>query len=275
MIPLDAVFNQTAGNYATAVFGLMAGAVFLYGLNYWRKNKNPVVLFMILGGLTTVLIEPLLDIIGLAWHPMHGQNTAFELIGRPIPVWVVAVYLMYFGALGSLNYLAFRKGVTTRAVWLWFCVPVVLDILMEEIMMNFDLYIYYGKQPLILIQHFPFWWAPCNSMGEFVAIAVFTTMGTSLRGSKLLLIPLLMPILDGVGFMLVGLPSIYVLNTADVPAWLTNLAGVATFALSALMVHGVALVVANDSPLLRVDYSLTANLQRKARVSAHASRQVA
>ena len=48
-------------------------------------------MFMMLGGLTTTLVEPLLDIIGLAWHPMHGQNTAFELIGRPIPVWVVAV----------------------------------------------------------------------------------------------------------------------------------------------------------------------------------------
>ena len=250
-IPIDAVFNQTAGNYATAIFGVMAGVVFLYGLKYWRDTKNPIVMFMMLGGLTTTLVEPLLDIIGLAWHPMVGQNTAFELIGRPIPLWVIAVYLMYFGGLGSLNYLAFKKGVSTRAVWLWFCVPVLLDIVMEEIMMNFDLYIYYGKQPLILMQHFPFWWAPCNSMGEFIAVALFALMGSSLRGWKLLLIPLLMPILDGVGYMLVGLPSIYVLNTDNVPPLLTNLAGVATFALAALMVHGVALVVANDSPLRR------------------------
>lgn len=262
-IPLDAIFNQTAGNYATAIFGVMAGAVFLYGLKYWRNTKTPIVMFMMLGGLTTTLVEPLLDIIGLAWHPMHGQNTAFELIGRPIPVWVVAVYLMYFGGLGSLNYLAFRKGVSTRAVWLWFCVPVLLDIVMEEIMMTFDLYIYYGQQPLILMKHFPFWWAPCNSMGEFIAVALFASMGTSLRGWKLLLIPLLMPILDGVGYMLVGLPSIYVLNSADVPQWLTNLAGVATFALAALMVHGVALVVATDSPLRRSSNSPIADLLRK------------
>ena len=161
VIPLDAVFNQTAGNYATAIFGFMAGAVFLYGLTYWRDTKNPIVIFMMLGGLTTTLIEPLLDIIGLAWHPMHGQNTAFELIGRPIPVWVVAVYLMYFGGLGSLNYLAFKRGVTMRSVWIWFSAPMLLDIVMEEIMMHFELYIYYGQQPLILIKNFPLWWAPC------------------------------------------------------------------------------------------------------------------
>ena len=99
---------------------------------------------------------------------------------------------MYFGGLGSLNYLAFKKGVTTRMVWIWFCAPVLLDIVMEEIMM---------------------------------------------------------PIMDCVGYMLVGLPSIFVLNSENVSPLVTNLAGVATFALTALCVHGVALVVATDSPL--------------------------
>lgn len=264
VIPLDAAFNITAGNYATAIFGVMAGAVFLYGLKYWRDTKNPIVMFMMLGGLTTVLIEPLLDIIGLAWHPMHGQNTAFELIGRPIPMWVVAVYLMYFGGLGSLNYLAFKRGVGTRAVWIWFSAPMLLDIVMEEIMLHFDLYIYYGQQPLILIREFPLWWAPCNSIGEFAAIALFALMGDSLRGWKLWLIPLLMPIMDCVGYMLVGLPSIFALNSPDVPMWLTNLAGVATFALTALVVHAIALVVASDSPLRRgASSSPIAELLRK------------
>jgi hypothetical protein len=255
VIPLDAVFNQTAGNYATAIFGVMAGVVFLYGLKYWRDTKSPIVIFMMLGGLTTTLVEPLLDIIGLAWHPMVGQNTAFELIGRPIPVWVVAVYLMYFGGLGSLNYLAFKKGVSTRGVWLWFCVPVLLDIVMEEIMMHFVLYIYYGQQPLILIQHFPLWWAPCNSMGEFIGVSLLALIGANLRGWKLVLIPILMPIMDAVGYMLVGLPSIYVLNTEHVSPLVTNLAGVATYALTALCVYGVALVIATDSPLRKGNVS--------------------
>ena len=249
VIPLDAVFNQTAGNYATAIFGVMAVAVFLYGLKFWRDTKNPIVMFMMLGGLTTTLVEPLLDIIGLAWHPMHGQNTAFELIGRPIPVWVVAVYLMYFGGLGSLNYLAFKKGVTTRMVWIWFCAPVLLDIVMEEIMMHFDLYIYYGQQPLILIKNFPLWWAPCNSMGEFIGVSLLALMGANLRGWKLLLIPIMMPIMDCVGYMLVGLPSIFVLNSENVSPLVTNLAGVTTFVLTGLCVYGVALVMGTDSPL--------------------------
>ena len=248
-IPVDAQFNVVAGNYATAIFGTMAAVVFLYGLKYWRDTKSPIVLLMMLGGLMTTLIEPLLDIIGLAWHPMHGQTTAFELMGRPIPIWVVTVYLMYIGGLGFLNYVAFLKGETMRVVYLWFAAPMLLDIVMEEIMMHFDLYIYYGQQPLILLWNFPLWWAPCNSMGEFIGVALLVLMGDSLRGWKLLLIPILMPIMDCVGYMLVGLPPIIALNTANVSPLLTELAGVATYALTALCVYGVALVIATDSPL--------------------------
>jgi hypothetical protein len=249
VIPVDAPFNIVAGNYATAIFGTMAIVVFLYGLKYWRDTKSPIVLLMMLGGLTTTLIEPLLDVIGLAWHPMHGQNTVFELMGRPIPLWVITVYLMYFGGLGFLNYVAFRRGVTMRVAMLWFAAPMLLDIVMEEIMMHFDLYLYYGQQPLILLWKFPFWWAPCNSMGEYIGVAMLVLMGNSLRGWKLLLIPIIMPIMDCVGYMLVGLPSIVALNTANVSPFMTQAAGVATFVLTAFVVYAVALLIATDSPL--------------------------
>lgn len=249
VIPLDAIFNRSAGDVFTMVYVAMAAVVFLYGLKFWYDKKNPIIIIMMVGGLTTVLVEPLLDIMGLAWHPMHEQNTAFELMGRPIPVWVVAIYLMYFGGLGALNYMAFRKGVTMKAVWIWFSAPMLLDIVAEEIMMAFGLYIYYGNQPLILIQHFPLWWAPCNSMGEFVGIALLALMGDSLRGWKLLLIPILMPIMDGVGYMLVGLPPIIAMNTEGVSNLVIQLSGVATYLLTGLFVYGVSLVIGTDSPL--------------------------
>jgi hypothetical protein len=132
---------------------------------------------------------------------------------------------------------------------IWFAAPMLLDIVMEEIMMHFDLYLYYGQQPLILLWKFPFWWAPCNSMGEFIGVAVLVLMGSSLRGWKLLLIPIIMPIMDCVGYMLVGLPSIVALNTANVSPLVTQLAGIATFVLTAVCVYAVALLVATDSPL--------------------------
>src|SRR5471032_1030247 len=110
--PLDAMFNFTAAYWTTVSFSVLAGIIFVIGVKFWRDTRNPIVLLMMLGGLTTVIVEPYLDFIGGAWHPIHGQNTAFELMGRPIPWWVVPCYIFLFGGLGTLNYMAFTKGVT-------------------------------------------------------------------------------------------------------------------------------------------------------------------
>ena len=258
-IPLDAVYNQTAGTFSALVFASAAFAVFLYGIKYWRDTKNPIILVMMLGGEAVVLVEPFLDIIGLAWHPMHGQDTVVEIIGRPLPLWVFCSYPMYFGGLGALNYLAFKKGVSTRVFWIWFCAPMLLDIVMEEAMMHYNLYVYYGEQPLIMPGlHFPYWWAPCNSMGELVSVSLFALMGNSLRGWKLLLIPIVMPIMDVMGYVMVGLPSIFAVMTNNLSPVTTQLAGVATYALTGMWVYGISLLVATDSPLRKGRTSLFA-----------------
>jgi hypothetical protein len=247
--PMDAVFDMGAANLAGLVAGGLAALVLLFGLKYWRDTRNPIVLVMMVGGLATTLVEPFLDVIGAAWHPIHGQNTAFTLMGRAIPWWVVASYLCYFGGIGSLNYLAFAKGVTMRGVWLWFAIPMLFDILQEQLMMTTDLYYYYGNQPLILFGRFPLWWAPCNSMGEFLGVSLLALFGTGLRGWKLLLVPLIMPIGDAVGFAMVGLPPIIAVNSMNVSPALGTLAGLVCFGLAALVVRGVALVLGTDSPL--------------------------
>jgi hypothetical protein len=246
--PVDTVFNATAGTATMYIVGALAAVVLAYGLKYWRDTKSPIVLLMMLGGLTTTLVEPLLDIIGAAWHPIHGQRTAFELMGRRIPWWVLASYLCYFGAIGSLNYLSFRKGVTMRGVWLWCFVPIIFDVGQEELMMHFNLYYYYGQQPLIVLWKFPWWWAATNSMGEFLGISLLAFMGESLRGWRLLLIPIVMPIMDVVGYAVVGLPPVIAINTQNVAPLVSQLAGVASFALTAMAVYGVALVIGTDSP---------------------------
>jgi hypothetical protein len=74
-------------------------------------------------------------------------------------------------------------------------------------------------------------------------------MGNSLRGWKLLLVPVIMPITYVVAFATVGLPSMIAIHTVDVPTWASNLAGISAFALSGLVVYGIAHVLGTDSPL--------------------------
>lgn len=246
--PVDTLFPMDVANVATAIYATLALLVFLYGLFNIKHHRGRIVLLLMVGGLLTVLVEPFLDVIGAAWHPEIGQNTAFENFGRKIPWWVVAVYLFFFGGLGSLNYLSFERGVTRKIVWLWFFIPAAVDVVMEEIMMAFDLYYYYGNQPLIVFREFPLWWAPCNTMGEFLGITALLLLMPYIRGWKMLAIPLIFPIADAVGYALVGLPSMIAVNTQGTPWWLMQLAGVSTFVLACLVVHAVSLVIASDSP---------------------------
>lgn len=251
VLPLDAVFNQTAANIATGLFSVLAAAVFLYGIKHWRDTKSPIVLLMMIGGLTTTLAEPFVDVVGCAWHPIHGQNTAFELMGRPIPLWVIPAYLVYFGIIGSFSTMSFARGASMRAVWLWFSVPLVFDVAWEEVMMHYDLYDYYGNQPLILLWKFPFWWTACNSVGELLGVAMVVLLAPVLRGWKVWFIPVIMPIMDVIGYAAVGLPSMIVVNTEGVTPLVRDLAGMATFALTGIVVYGVALLIGSDSPLRR------------------------
>lgn len=249
--PLETVAPPGVSFWATAIFSALSAVVFLYGFKHWRDTGRPIIFIMMIGGLTTVLVEPFLDVIGGAWHPVIGQNKAFALMGRDIPVWCLAVYVFYFGALGSLNLLAFEKGATMKQVWLWFAVPMLVDVVMEEIMMHWNLYYYYGNQPLILLFKFPFWWAPCNSIGEFVGVSLIAAMAPWLRGWRLLLIPVILPVADAVGYAAVGMPAVFVVNQESVPVWLMHLGGIATFALTAGVVYGISLLIATDSALRR------------------------
>lgn len=258
VLPLDAVFNNTAADIATSLFSVLAAAVFLYGIKHWRDTKSPIVLMMMIGGLTTTLAEPFVDVVGGAWYPIHGQNTAFELMGRPIPLWVIPAYLVYFGIIGSFSYMSFAKGASMRTVWLWFSVPLVFDVAWEEVMMHYDLYYYYGNQPLILLWKFPFWWTACNSIGELLGVAMVVLLAPVLRGWKVWLIPVIMPVMDVIGYAAVGVPSMMAVNTEGVTPLVRDLAGVATFVLTGFAVWGVALLIGNDSPLRRTSNNVLA-----------------
>lgn len=248
--PVDAVAPTAFSTQCTWFYGLCAFIALLYSLKHWRDSGRPILLLILIGGGLTVFVEPFVDMMGAAFHPRLGHTIVFEFMGRPIPWWMVAAYFAFFGALGSMNYLAFARGVSTRAIRLWFLVPMLVDVVIEEIMLAKDLYLYYGDQPLILLWKLPLWWVPCNSIGEFIGISLVVLMTSYLRGANLLLIPLLIPLSDMVGYAAVALPSWIVINT-PVPGWVTQLAGIATFLLAFLIVHGISLLLATDSPFRR------------------------
>jgi hypothetical protein len=246
--PLEAVANVTVDFWATVIYSSLAACALLYGLLHWKRTGQPIIVLMLIGGALCSTVEPFVNIVGSVWHPMVNQVTAFELMGRGMPWFLVTGYIFYFGVLGSLTYLAFQRGVSTRQFWAWATVPMMIDVLMEELMLYFNLYYYYGEQPLILIHKLPLWWVPCNSLGELLGVCLILKAAPLLRGWRQLFIPLLIPVCDAVAYAAISLPAWFVVNT-PVPGWINQLGGIATLGLAALVLYGLSKVVPSDSPL--------------------------
>lgn len=246
--PVDAVANATADFWGTVIYSTLSLCALLYGLHYWRRTGQPIIPLMLIGGALCSTVEPFVNIVGAVWHPIVGQVSAFEIMGRSMPWFLVTGYMFYFGALGTLTYVAFRNGVTTRQFWLWATVPMGVDVVMEELMLYWDMYLYYGQQPLILLYKLPIWWVPCNSLGELLGVCLLVKIAPLLHGWRWLLVPILIPVCDAVAYATISMPSWIVVNT-PVPYWVNQLGGLATLALALLTLYGLSLVMPTDSPL--------------------------
>jgi hypothetical protein len=233
---------------ATVVFLGISAIAFCYGVRQWRTGGQPIILMMLLGGLLTSIVEPYLNVIGACWHPVVGQHIAFDLMGRPIPVWVVSIYLFFFGAVGSAGYMLLEKGQTMRNIWLCFLGVIVVDMIAEELLLSTGLYIYYGPQPVILVSKLPLWWAASNATGMFIGIALIRLMAPHLRGAKWLLVAPVMMMSELFGYAAIALPSWVVINT-PVSWWVNQLGGITSLVMAGFMVHGIALMFGKDSPI--------------------------
>jgi len=251
--PVDMVVTPHDASVAHFVFITACALVIIplaYALRDWQRAKSPLLLLILLGGAFTNVMEPVVDILGGCWHPIINQDRLFDIMGHPMPVWLLPTYAAYFGVLPMCMVVSFRKGISSRAMWLWFLVPVIADIILEEGLFGISgghLYAYYGNQPLRL-HVFPIWWAPVNAIGVYISAIALVLSAPHLRGWRLALVPLFTPLLYCGGGALAGFPSYVVINS-DFSYLATQLGGVASFLLSGGLAYLGTQLFAADSPL--------------------------
>lgn len=250
-VPIDVALTARDNAVATwliAICSVLAIIGLLYALHVWKRTGSPLAVLLIVGGAVTNLAEPFVDIGGACWHPVIGQHTIFTLLSRPMPLWLLFAYIAYFGVLMMLLYTSFSRGATTRTMWLWFLIPVIADIVLEESLMGFSdhLYVYYGNQPLRL-HVFPMWWPAPNTMGIYLSGVVMTLFAPLLRGWRAAFALVSTPLCYLAATGLVALPSVFVIN-ADYPNWITQLGGIGTYLIAFLVVHGCTRLIATDTP---------------------------
>jgi hypothetical protein len=244
LTPLD----NTVGFCLMGICTLIVLVAVRFAWREYRRNGSPILLLIILGGAVTNLAEPFVDLVGACWHPEIGQITLFEHMERKMPLWLFFPYVAYFGAQAMTLYYVLSTGATKRTMWLWLVIPVIADIVLEESLLSFsdNLYVYYGNQPL-RFHVFPIWWAAANTIGIYISAVVLTLFTPLLKGWRLLFVPFCTLLCYAGASGIVALPAIIVINT-ELPFWATQLGGVLTFALAALVVAGFTQLIASDSP---------------------------
>ncbi|MBI5443337.1 MAG: hypothetical protein HY900_19245 [Deltaproteobacteria bacterium] len=159
--------------------GSVAALFVLWGLWQTVSKGEPLLLFLLIGGLVGEMLEPICNVLGMAYHPEAGQIVGFHTLGRDIPLWLVLCYPWYFGAF-SRQVIAWdaRGELTLGRYWKVFGVAAFFCLAIEVFPVQAVLWKYYGPQP-VMYAGLPLSWYIVNPT-SVLATAAFLAL--SVRG---------------------------------------------------------------------------------------------
>jgi hypothetical protein len=226
--PFDTYYGATISNIATMILFTITAIWVIAGLFDYRKTKSPVLLMLSISGFLCDFIEPYLDVMGGCFWAISPNLTLFTILGRPMSLFSLSAWAGFGASMTCIPYLMIRMVIQKRkpTSWLWltFIIAGLVDVGFEEIMLNMHgLYVYYGNQPLILLNKFPWYYTTLNGGGLFLAAALAYHYRAQLSGWKALLILLLVPMCEGANYGFTAMPAWIVVNGQY--GWLTTQAG--------------------------------------------------
>jgi hypothetical protein len=235
------VMPATAQACATAIVALVGVLALVAAAVLGRRHRTPLYLVVLLGGALASFNEPVADLLGGCIHPQQGAWVAFSTFDRPIPVWVVIAYGLFFGAV-PLVVVALMRGGNPRQRFLT-AVGVIFaaNLLIELPILAAGMYVYYGEQPFKFLGMFPLYWLFINSAGVATIAVVLLRVGSKLRGANLGW-ALLLPPAAQIGGYLVGMPAFSMFNTDAGSVW-KWLGAVGTMLLGAAVLRALSRMV--------------------------------
>jgi hypothetical protein len=223
---------------AVACFVLLA-AFAVWTLIEVKRTRSAVPMLILIGGMLTAIVEPILDHVGAIWYPQIGSTAVFRAFNISLPIWAIAAYGLYVGALSSLIYRKMSGGMTARQLWIIYFSIWVFSLGLELPGLNFGIYRYYGDQPFNIFG-FPLWWAMTNVTIPVLSAAVLNGYQQLLVGARSVLILALLPMIGAAGEAASGWPMWLALNSAVGPE-VKLVAGFMTLGMSMLIVYLVSL----------------------------------
>jgi len=233
LVPTGLSMPHVWENTFLAMVALPAFIAVVWAARVWRRSGDPFYFVILVGGTVCALLEPLVDLLGLCWYPRGAQLQIFELMGRPIPLFAVIGYTMMFGGFTILAIEILRRRGPRSLWWVWIAAVPFMAIF-ELFAVYTGSYVYYGTQPLRLFG-WPTWWGPVNGLVVITLAVVLTALHPHVRGWRTLLVIPIMPALDAAANAAAAW-LVYTTNWSNVSWAVTQVSGLATYAMSAMLV---------------------------------------
>lgn len=243
--PTDLPYSRTNNIICMTVmtaFGLLA---VLLGVRDAGRTRTLLPLILPLSGAMIAFPETFFDVLGCIYYPWPSENASFHVLGREMPPWI-PIWFGY-GSLMQVNLQLLHNKATTRTLWWFLGLMMISDLIVEEILLPMGVYHYYGNQPLIVLNMFPWWWMAPNSVGVFLATALAYRWRHLLTGFRSLAVLLLTPMSAGAIYGFIAFPAWVAIN-GDWGWFITDVLGLFTLVLGAVAFAGILELVLGRDP---------------------------
>jgi hypothetical protein len=239
----DAVVPSTAQTAADIAWGILALLSLVYALIEWRRTRSPLPVILLIGGAIAYLNEPIVDAMGLVWHPRPNQERVISTLG-PLPLWGLFCYVVFFGAGTHLLLKLMRRGLTRRRFWTGVGALMLVNLAIEIPLLPTHLYYYYGYHtPPMTIAHLPVYWLFLNVGGPLLAAAVLLA-GESFFTGRRMLAAALIPMTSYAAYSLAaGWPIFSALHAKHLAPVFVWAAALLTITISAVLLDRIAVLV--------------------------------
>jgi hypothetical protein len=209
-----------------------------------RSGEGPLLLFCLIGGALASLWEAPVNLLGAMVYAEDGIWTAYEMLGRKIPVLIPLAYSWFVGGQAYFLLRTFQKGVSRRRVFENWGGLFVVNMIIETPGLLANVYEYYGKQPWDF-WGFPFWYGWANPLAPMISAAAIHALWPHLRQgvARLAAVPIVF-MSFGIGYAAISLPLWWTLNDTSLGYGATYAASIVTFGLALFVLWVIGHVVA-------------------------------
>lgn len=219
----EMVMPQMPQMVANWVLGVIAAVLLLVAIkqSVSRRDWTPLV-FFIAGTCAAYTTEALSDLLTHFTHAQVGADPGYTAYARSVPLLVIFIYSLYFGAWYMYAYPRMLAGtMTPRFLWGAYFLSTLGAYLFEVIPIHYGMWAYFEPQPLwfwkgTLPPHFAF----LNSFSIIYGVVFMDKLRTVPQPWRYPVMLIAGPIAPIMGHIAVGQPYYWTMNAGLSQTWI-------------------------------------------------------